>query len=265
MVNNSNHLLRCFESDGVGFGVLTTLISPAVVEICGDTDLDFVWADFEHVGQSPYDSTLLEALTRAADVADIELVVRTPSNDPPLIRKVLDSGVRNLLIPRVKTAEEVRQAAETTKFTYDGEMGERGVGGGRANLWGLHMDDGFLEREDNSILLGIMVETKEAVDNLDEILSVPELGFVLIGTMDLAHSLECAPDIQHPDLLDAVDTIRNACIDAGVPVGKITLDPDNIPDAVDEGYQMMVIGNDLLALHDAFSRPLEVVDDIDGL
>jgi 2-dehydro-3-deoxyglucarate aldolase len=81
-----------------------------LVEVFGDLGLDFVWLDFEHTGPSAYDSKVFENLTRAAEGAGTELLVRTPSGDPEIIRKILDTGVRNLLIPRIETAEEVKRA-----------------------------------------------------------------------------------------------------------------------------------------------------------
>ncbi|MFC7174841.1 aldolase/citrate lyase family protein [Haloplanus litoreus] len=82
--------------------------------------------DFEHTGESPWDSMLFESLTRAAEAGDIELFVRLPAPDQALIRKVLDAGVRNLLIPRIDSAAEVRRAVEATRFVYDGEPGSAG-------------------------------------------------------------------------------------------------------------------------------------------
>ena len=101
IVDQSNSFRETIEDGGVVFGARVSTFSPTVIEIYGELGIDFVWLDFEHMGPSPYDSTVFEDLTRAADVGGTELFVRLPSGDPALIRKTLDAGVRNLFIPTV--------------------------------------------------------------------------------------------------------------------------------------------------------------------
>jgi 2-keto-3-deoxy-L-rhamnonate aldolase RhmA len=134
--DQSNDLRRTIEDGGVVYGARSSTFSPTLVEVYGTLGVDFVWLDFEHMGPSPYDSHVFENLTRAAEVSGTELLVRLPSGDPPLIRTVLDAGVRNMLIPRVDSATAVREAVKATRFVYEGRPGERGKASGRASNWG---------------------------------------------------------------------------------------------------------------------------------
>lgn len=258
-MDQSNEFRQAIETGGVVYGARSSTFSPTVIEVFGELGLDFVWLDFEHMGPSPYDSTVFENLTRAAEAAGTELFVRIPSGDPPLIRKVLDAGVRNLLVPRVDSAAEVREAVEATRFVYDGEPGERGKASGRSSNWG-YADD-YVTTEDESVCIGVMIEKTTAVDELDDILSVPELGFVFIGPSDLSVQMGHPTDKQHPDVRQQIDAIRQACLDAEMPLGGIANDPEAIEAAESTGYQIIRMGGDLSAVKQTLGERLAQVDE----
>lgn len=246
-MDRRNAFRESVENDGVVLGARAMNMSPLLVEVYGEMGLDFVWLDFEHTGKSPYDSTEFEHLTRAAEAEDIELLVRLPSGDPELVRKVLDAGVRTILIPRVESADEIREAVEAAHFDYAEGVGERGIAAGRTSSWGADMDD-HTTKEDDNVLVGTMVENQSAVQNLDEILSVPELGFVFIGPSDLSVSLGHPLETDHPDVQDTVETIRDACLAADVPVGRITVDAESANGAIEAGFQILRIGGEVSAV-----------------
>ncbi|AHG02124.1 hypothetical protein HALLA_02110 (plasmid) [Halostagnicola larsenii XH-48] len=240
------------------YGARSSLFSPTVIEIYGELGFDFVWLDFEHMGPSPYDSTVFEELTRAAEVADIELFVRLPSGHPPLVRKVLDTGVRNILIPRVDTANEIREAVKASRFVYEGEPGERGMASGRSRTWGFA--DDYVATEDDAVYIGAMIEKTTAIDELEEILSVPELGFVFIGPSDLSVQMGHPTDKTHPDVIEQISEIETACRSADVPMGKIENDPDDVQKAVDDGYRIIRTGGDISSIRSTLESHLEKLE-----
>ncbi|MFB6192548.1 MAG: HpcH/HpaI aldolase/citrate lyase family protein [Haloarculaceae archaeon] len=238
----------------LGAGAITC--SPTVVEAYGRLGLDFVWLDLEHSGISPTDSRELEDLARAADVAGTELVVRITSGEPSIVRKVLDASVRNVVIPRVETAAEVERAVEAARFVHDGEPGERGAGLGRANYWGEDVSGAYREREDASATVGVNVENITAVENLESILDVPDLGFVLLGHQDLSVSMGTTPD--DDAVQEAIRTYRETAAEAGVPHGRsVGTDPDAIEAAVEAGYGMLLIGTEIAAAREVFGDRVE--------
>ncbi|SNR57922.1 HpcH/HpaI aldolase family protein [Halorubrum vacuolatum] len=256
-MDQSNTLRKTIENDGVVYGARSSTFSPTVIEVFGDLGVDFVWLDFEHMGPSPYDSRVFEDLTRAAEAGGTELFVRLPSGDPPLIRKVLDAGVRNLLIPRVDSAAEVQEAVEATRFIYNGQPGERGKASGRSSNWG-HAD-AYVETEDKEVCLGVMIEKTTAVEELQEILSVPELGFVFIGPSDLSVQMGHPTDKTHSTVTDQIVEIEEACVDAGVPLGGIRNSVDEISEAERNGYQILRIGGDLNSIVSTLGTRLESI------
>lgn len=254
-----NGFRETIEDGGVVLGARSATFSPTVVELYGEVGLDFVWLDFEHTGPSPYDSTVFEALTRAAEVGGTDLLVRLPTGDPALVRKVLDAGVRNLLIPRVDTVEEVRSAVRATRFVYDGGPGDRGLSSSRANTWG--NADGYVGRADETACLGVMIEKRAAADRLDDILAVPDLGFVFVGPSDLSVQLGHPGDRDHPEVAERFAAIRETCLASDVPLGALAHDPDGAAAAIEEGCQIVRIGGELEATQRTLAGRLAEIRD----
>lgn len=246
-----NAFRSALESDTLQLGAGVVSCSPTIVEAYGRLGLDFVWLDLEHSGISPTDSERLENLARAADVSDTELVVRVTSPAPHVVRKVLDASVRNIVIPRVETAAEVERAVAASRFVHEGAPGERGAGLGRANYWGEDVSADYRRREDETALVGVNIENHTAVSNLEDILAVPDLGFVLLGHQDLSVSMGATPD--DPEVQDAIESYRETAAASGVPFGRsVGVDADAIEAAVDAGYGMLLIGNEIAAARAVF-------------
>lgn len=242
----TNDLAATLQNGDVALGLLDNAYSPTLVEFYGELGLDFVWLDFEHGGPDPWDAGALENLLRAAERTGVEPLVRLPDTDPTLVRKALDLGVRNVFLPRVETAVEVREAVRSARFRYENGAGDRGLASPRARRWGL-VDD-YVETEDRETLVGVTIENEESVENLDEILNVPELGFVFIGPLDLSVSLGHPGEIDHPDVQDAVETVRSSAVDAGVPVGGLGFGMEDVNQKAANDYQILNLGSTTGAL-----------------
>jgi len=256
----NNAIRQAVENDDAVFGASAATFSPTIIEILGELGLDFVWLDLEHSGPSPYDSTAIEELTRAADAVGIELLVRIPMPEPSIVRKVVDAGVRTVLLPRIETADELRPAVEAAFFSYDGDVGDRGVGIGRGSRWAGY-DDSHVGDADEDVLVGTMIENERALANLDSILSVPQLGFAFLGPADMEMSMSNGDPLnKNPEqVADGIDDTLEACLDAGIPAGRILNDPDAAADAVDDGFQIVRIGDDIGAVRQVLGERLATV------
>ncbi|MEA1931871.1 HpcH/HpaI aldolase family protein [Halohasta litorea] len=259
-MRTENGFRRAVENGETIFGAACATFSPTVIETLGTVGMDFVWLDFEHGGPSPYDSTVFEELTRAAEAGDTELLVRLPKPEPALVRKVLDAGVRTILIPRIETADQLRPALEAAHFAYDGDVGDRGVGVGRTSEWEGYVDS-HIGGEDSEVLVGTMIENQQAVENIEEVLSLPGLGFAFLGPADLSMSLSGGDPLdKNPEQLQAaIDRTREACLEAGVPIGRIQNDPIAAREAVEQGFQIVRIGGDTGAIRSTLSGRLDLV------
>lgn len=236
-----NDLRATVESGGVGLGVLDDLYSPEMVEIYGDLGFDFVWHDLEHAGPSPDDADALGDLLRAADAAGTELLVRVPSPDPATIHKALDTGVRNLFVSRIETAEEVRQAVETARFTHDGEPGGRGLANPRASRWGRAEE--YVDVEDREVMIGVTIEDPSAVERIDDVLAVPGLDFVFLGPLDLSVAMGHPGEVDHPAVQEAVESVVSAAREEDVTIGGLGFGEEDVATKIDEGYQILHVGS----------------------
>lgn len=251
-----NAFRRRLEEGTPQLGGLVTTCTPLMIEVYGDLGFDFALLDFEHGGPSPYDSARLCDLVRAGEVADIDLVVRLPSGRGSLLRKVLDTGVQNVLVPRVETPDEVLDAAAAARFTYDGEPGDRGVGSARSTRWGGEMNASYLTRADDEVTLGVMVENDQAVTNLTEILTTPGVDFALLGHYDLAVSLGCS-DPAVSSVQSRIDRFERVCRNTSTPFGRYTgADADAVADAVDDGYRLLLVGDETSAVRTQYREIL---------
>ena len=263
-MQQENGLKYGLEEGDALFGASVETGTPSLVELYGEVGLSWVWLDLEHKNPSAYDSSYLEGVVRAAECANTELIVRVPDTNPAGIRKVLDAGVRNIIVPRVETASDVRQAVKASQFEYAGRPGERGVSFGRASTYGssLSMDGGsqFHKTEDENVLVGALIENETAVENLDEILEVPELGFIFPGPGDLGVSMGHTLEYGHPEVSEALRTVESKCEQAGVPLlGLLGSNFQTVPDALDaieNGYQLIGIGNEFSILKDSLAETL---------
>lgn len=232
----TNMFRESLESGDPVFGARASSYAPSLIEVYGQLDLDFVRIDLERPGPSPWNSEYLETLAKTASLADVELLVRLPDSNPTTIRRVLDTGVRNLLIPRVETAAEVREAIEATQFSYDSGPGERSFSGWRATEYSTGINPGAY---DETICLGIMIETAAAVENAEEILSVPDLGFLFMGPNDLSVQYGVPGERTAPDVVKAVDHVETLAREASVPLGAAGHDPSKAVELLEDGYQVI--------------------------
>lgn len=255
---HTNGLREQLDGGDVALGVLDNTYSPTLIEFYGDLGLDFVWLDFEHGGPSPWDAEAIERLLRAAELTGTELLVRLPVTEPALVRKVLDTGVRNVFLSRVETAEEVQEAVQAARFRYDGQPGHRGLASPRARRWGLA--DDYVTTEDEEIVVGVTIENQEAVDDLEAILNISDLGFVFIGPFDLSVALGHPGDINHPEVQETIETIRTTALDAGVPVGGLGFGMDDVTEKAQNGYQMLNLGSTTGALKQTVTEWLDAYD-----
>jgi len=259
METSTNDLRSALDGESTALGALDNTYSPALVELYGDLGLDFVWIDLEHAGPSPWDGPALDNLLRAAERSDTELLVRVPTTEPGLVRKALDAGVRNVFLSRVHDAADVEAAVRAARFEYDGEPGERGLASPRARRWGGVED--YVGTEDRETLVGVTIETKEAVENIEDILAVPELGFVFAGPLDLSVALGHPDELDHPEVAAAIETIEDATRDSEVGLAGLGFGPEDVNAKAQRGYDMLNLGSTTGALRGAVGSWL---DDFEG-
>lgn len=120
----ANDLGATRDDRAVALGIRDNADSPTLVELYGALGVDFVWVDLDHGVLDRWDASRVEDLLRAAERTDVELLVRLPNTDPTLVRKALDVGGRKVFVPRVETADGVRDAVRSARFRSDDGPGK---------------------------------------------------------------------------------------------------------------------------------------------
>jgi 2-keto-3-deoxy-L-rhamnonate aldolase RhmA len=197
------------------YGTLIVSPSPFWPSIVGTLGLDFVFIDTEHIPINRFD---LSWMCRTYRAMMLDPVVRIPTPDPSQACMVLDGGASGVIAPYVETVEEVQKLVGAVK--------KRPIKGGKLKkaLSGQSSFEPVLaeyisERNCDNVLI-VNIESRPAMDCLNDILKVPGLDAVLVGPHDLSCSLGIPEQYTNPTFIEAVDEIiRKACehdITAGI-------------------------------------------------
>jgi 2-keto-3-deoxy-L-rhamnonate aldolase RhmA len=208
---------------------------PAVAEIMAWRGFRLLCIDGEH---SAFGPAAVEELIRAGGAAGARTLVRVPGIGPA-IGHALDSGADGIIVPRVASAGEARQAVDAVRYP---PAGQRGAGIGRAAKYGQDLG-GLLARANDDVLLVVQVETRAGVEAAREIAAVDGVDVIFVGPGDLAVSLGC--EIGSDPHRAAVAAIIDAGLAAGRLVGIFCLTPDQIPQWADRGVRLFIVGSDL--------------------
>jgi 4-hydroxy-2-oxoheptanedioate aldolase len=213
-----NRFKRALREGRQQIGLWCSLPGAYVAEAVAGSGFDWLLFDTEH---SPTDPLSVLPQLQAVEPYDVSAVVRPASNDPVLIKRILDLGAQSLLIPYVQNADEARAAVRAMRYPPEGIRGVAGLT--RATRFG--RIPGYAKIAAEQLCLLVQIETEQALGNLESIAAVDGVDGVFIGPADLAASLGIAGELGNPKLIakieDAIRRIR-AC---GKPAGILT--PDN--------------------------------------
>ncbi len=219
-------------------GLWCSLCSPITAEIVSHSGFDWLLLDTEH---SPNEVPDVLAQLQAMQAGTASAVVRPAWNDMVLIKRFLDIGAQTLLIPFVQTAEEARRAVEATRYPPGGIRGI--TGSGRASRYGRVKD--YLKNASREICLLVQVETKSALDRIEDIAAVDGVDGVFIGPNDLAASFGHIGNWAHPDVQAALEDAVRRLRTIGKPAGILTPNEEEAKRFIQWGYTFVAVGVDL--------------------
>ena len=167
-------------------------------------------------------------------------VARLPLNDPIWIHRTLDAGARALIIPMIKTVAEAEAAVRESKYP---PRGTRGFGYSRANQHGANFDS-YVASATDEIAMVMQIEHKDAI------LSGDGVDGVFIGPLDLSGSMGITGQLEHPQMLAALEKHHSACRAHKKPAGLHIIRPDekNIERALADGCTVLALGVDTVFL-----------------
>jgi len=216
-----NRAKRKLVSGGVAIGITVNFLHPGLAEYLGMLGYDCVVVDGEH-GAVVDDQ--LEDLARVADLTGAAVLLRLPLN-PALVQRYLGMGISGIQVPQIQSAEEVRSLVAAAKFP---PLGHRGLGNMRAGSYGL-AEGGIksvMEEANREMLLMIQIEDRRGIARLPEILRIPEIDVVLVGHTDLSSDLGHPGEVNHAEVVQAVDDIIRQVNEAGKAAGLPASTPE---------------------------------------
>lgn len=236
----------------ITFGTWLSIGSSQSAEIVGRAGFDWVIVDTQHGGIS--EAGLLPIL-QALDLTQTPALVRVPWLDPALIMRALDLGATGVVVPMVNTADDALTAVRAARYP---PAGVRSFGRVRS----YHKADGSAEDP----LCLVMIETVEALANVEAIAATPGIDGLLVGPVDLALSMGLGPAFRMPDaVLHAVERVAAACRAHGRIAASVSLGPDNARQQIERGMTFLTSGADALflklAAQDALANLRRIADE----
>ncbi|ATN37046.1 2,4-dihydroxyhept-2-ene-1,7-dioic acid aldolase (plasmid) [Rhizobium sp. ACO-34A] len=218
-------------------------------ELMAQQGWDAVTIDLQH-GATDYVDAV--PMLQAISTTDATPFVRVPWNDPAIIGKVLDAGAYGVICPMVNTAEEADAFVKACRYF---PKGGRSVGPLRASLYA---GSDYFQHANDTVVTMAMIESEQAVKNLEEILKTPNLDAIFVGPSDLAVTMGEAPgfDPRYPAVYEAIEYIAAKCKEAGVIPGIHCGSVAYGRDMRAMGYRFMAYLSDFRMLQMAVSRSL---------
>ena len=222
----------------IQIGCWSALASPISTEVLGLAGFDWLVLDGEH---APNDISTFIPQLMALKGSSSAPVVRVPTNEPVIIKRMLDIGFYNFLIPFVETAEEAARAVSSTRYPPEGI---RGVSvSHRGNMFGTVADYFALSNKNISVL--VQIESQTGVDNVDAIAATDGVDGLFVGPSDLAAALGHLGNASHPEVQQAIQHIFASAKAHGKPSGILAPVEADARRYLEWGATLVAVGSDL--------------------
>lgn len=222
------------------FGVFVSLADNISAEIAANSDLDWIIVDTEH---APNDLRSTLSQLQATQAYDTHVVVRPYEGDKALLKRMLDIGATNLMIPMVDNAEE---ASEVVTYCRYPPLGVRGVASSRAARWGT--TENYFADADDQVCLIAQIESVEGLANIDSIAAVDGIDALFVGPSDTAAALGHLGNPGHPEVQEAVMGALRAIQRSGKPAGVYGATPEAAQRYREAGASFVIVGVDTMVL-----------------
>jgi 4-hydroxy-2-oxoheptanedioate aldolase len=235
-------------------GLRVSMPSVHVTQVLAATGFDWLFFDMEH---GPIGIESAHAMISATAGSACAPVVRVPWNVPWLAKPVLDAGAMGIIFPMIRSAAEAEQAVRAVRYP---PAGDRGFGPFYAPArFGLTMQT-YADPADREILCILLIEDKDAIDDIEAIVRVPGVDACLIAPFDLAMSYGYRDGPAHAEVQDAIGRAERAILDSPVHLGGLAVTAELANAAIARGCRLVLIGFDTMLLQRAAGEVLNAID-----
>ncbi|MTD41201.1 2-dehydro-3-deoxyglucarate aldolase [Erwinia sp. CPCC 100877] len=222
----------------IQIGCWSALANPISTEVLGLAGFDWIVLDGEH---APNDISTFIPQLMALQGSDSASVVRAPANDPVVIKRLLDIGFYNFLIPFIETEEEAVQAVASTRYP---PHGIRGVSvSHRSNCYGTAPD--YFRQVNDNIAVLVQIESQQGVDNLDAIAATNGVDGIFVGPGDLSAALGYLGEPGHSEVQRVINHIFERARAHGKPSGILAPADVDARRYLEWGATFVAVGSDL--------------------
>lgn len=228
-----------------GYAVMSR--SPLIVEMLGYSGFDWLFIDTEHV--PIYSDLALENMIRAAEASDVSPIVRVKENREQYIRNALEAGAMGVVVPHVATKEDAARAVSYANFPPKGIRGADPTVRSAKYRTGDFNWDAYIKYSNEEAMVIPLLEDKEFLDNLDDILDVKGISAVSFGPTDYALSigLNLLYDFNNPRIVEAFEAVIKGAKKRNLPVLS-AVNPCTVERAkklADMGVKFQLFGTDI--------------------
>lgn len=244
-------LRRRLAGGEVTYGTFVGAATPITAEVCAAAGVDWVLLDLEHGAGG--EEQARDVIPAAASYA-VPTVVRAESDERIRAGRILDQGAAGIMFPRIDTVE---QAAACVRHLRYPPAGDRGVATyNRMCRFGL--DPAALERSDSDVLGVVQIETRAALEAVEDIAALDGVDVLFVGPRDLSHALDVPGRTDAPAYLAALDRVLAAAQENGKAAGSLVPDGAAARRMAQAGWQFLAIGSDTTLLAVAVSTELRL-------
>lgn len=218
-------------------GIWMQIPHPMVAEALSQTGFDFILLDGEH---APVPPDVLGGLLPSTELHGMPVLYRVRSNTNDLIKSALDHGVSAVMVPMVNSAKEAAAAIAAAKYP---PLGRRGIGPWRASNYYLNKS-AYVASANSDTATVLQIESREALNEIDNIAATPGVNVLYVGPADLALSLGLVPGKLHPDLVNACRRVAEAARRNGIAAGIDVASLDFVKTYRELGFTLMTHGLD---------------------
>ncbi len=229
-----------------------TLESPTITEIAGRMGFDWVVIDAEH---GHMDLKEVMEHVRVANLSGLPCLVRIEEIHVGLIKRVLDIGADGILVPQVRSAEEVAHAVKCAKYPPEGI---RGIGAERSTRWGRGMGE-RVRKANREVMVIPLMETVEAGKAIDAILDVKGVDAIFFGPADYSASAGYPGEWEGPGIAQRLLEIQRKIRGRGVACGVMATGSENAKLRQQQNFQMIGVGIDTGLLIRASIKMMEAM------
>lgn len=243
----TNSVKRTLKSGGIVIGSeINRIRSTEIPRIYAAAGYDFVFIDMEH---SSFSLETVADLIASARSAGIVPLVRVPQAEYAFVCRALDQGAQGIIVPRVNSPDEVSDIFSWMRYPPEGIRGY-----GSTAVQSDFQDvppKTFIETNNHETLCVIQIERREALNNLEEMLSFPGVDVACLGYMDLSVDLGIPGQIEHPQMVDIIERLIASCKRHGIAAGIIGPRIDALIHWMQRGMRFISHSSETLHLEDA--------------